>query len=67
MNVDRNQVYQQFREKEGKEYNDAIVKNANDLKERRKEVRSLTDMANKLKSDIEKLKTQLLNKQEGKN
>lgn len=49
VNVDKNTVYLEFKQKEGKEYNDAIMTNHEDLKEKKHEIKQLTFSANNVK------------------
>jgi kinesin family protein 6/9 len=66
-NLDKNQVFLTFKEKEGKDFNDIILKNINDVKERKLEVKELIGESAKTKVQIERLKDLIHKKQETKN
>jgi hypothetical protein len=40
--VDKKVAYSDFKEKEGKEYNDTIVQNIQSLKEKKEEIKNVT-------------------------
>ncbi|KAL4442793.1 hypothetical protein ABPG74_010682 [Tetrahymena malaccensis] len=67
VNVDKKVAYQDFKEKEGKEYNDSIVKNIDALKEKKEEIKQVTNLCNDIKNEIENLKLKLDKKQANKN
>lgn len=59
VNVDKKVAYSEFKDKEGREYNETITKNIESLKEKKEEIKSVTNQCNKVKSDIENLKVKL--------
>lgn len=67
MNVDKKVAYQDFKDKEGKEFNDTIVYNIDSLKEKKEEIKKVTNLCNSIKTEIEDLKLKLDKKQANKN
>jgi len=65
--VDKKVAYQDFKEKEGKEYNDSIVSSIESLKEKKEEIKEITNSCNNVKAEIEGLKSKLDKKQSNKN
>jgi len=66
-NIDRNQIFLEFRDKEGKEYNDSIVSNISTLKEKKEEIKETSELCQGLKTEMEKYKALIQRKQETKN
>lgn len=67
VNVDRNQVFQDFREKEGLTYKQEILKASIDLKERKETLKENTASASEIKSIIDELSRVLKSKEADKN
>jgi len=66
-NIDRNQVFLDFKDKEGKEHNDSVLTNINALKDKKQEIKDISDQCQKTKEEIDRLKTLIERKQETKN
>ncbi len=66
-NIDRNQIFLEFRDKEGKEYNDSIVSNISTLKEKKEEIKETSELCQSLKTEMERFKALIQQKQETKN
>jgi hypothetical protein len=64
--VDKNQAYQEFKSTVGLELNNSIIKNIEDLKLKKEEIRAKTEEAQKKKERIAELDAGLKSKEEGK-
>lgn len=67
VNVDRNQVFQDFREKEGLPFKQSILKCSSDLKERKETLKENTSAALEIKNSIDDLSKELKAKESEKN
>lgn len=67
VNVDKQQVYSQFKNNEGQQYSSAITKNFLELQELRKEIKVIVEKAQALKQEIDFSKEKLDKKQDFKN
>jgi len=66
-NLDKNQIFNQFKEKEGKEYNESVLKNITALKEKKQDIKELSDKCQNTKDQMDRLKDLIQQKQETKN
>lgn len=67
VDVDKKKAYTDFKDREGKEYNDSIVEAVESLKEKKEEIKYVTEQCNKIKVEIEQQKNLLDKKQANKN
>jgi len=66
-NMDRNQIFLEYKEKEGKEYNENVLKNITTLKEKKIEIKETSEECQRTKDQIERIKALIQQKQETKN
>ena len=66
MNVDKNEAYQEFKSTVGLELNNSILKNIEELKSKKEEIKEKTEGAQKKKERIDQLSATLKAKEEGK-
>jgi len=66
-NLDKNQIFNQFKDKEGKEYNESVLKNIVALKEKKIDIKELSDKCQNTKDQMDRLKDMINQKQETKN
>jgi kinesin family protein 6/9 len=66
-NLDKNQIFSQFKEKEGKEYNESVLKNICTMKEKKSDIKELSDRCQATKDNMDRLKEAIQQKQETKN
>lgn len=67
VNVDRQQVYLDYKNKEGLEYSNQITENFNNLQQRKQEIKEITQQAQQVKQQIDISKEKFDKKQEFKN
>jgi len=65
--IDRNQIFLDFKDKEGREYNENVLKNIAALKEKKQEIKDLSEQCQKTKDEMEMYKQLIQQKQETKN
>eukprot|EP01017_Pseudomicrothorax_dubius_P043087 TRINITY_DN7119_c0_g1_i1.p1 TRINITY_DN7119_c0_g1~~TRINITY_DN7119_c0_g1_i1.p1 ORF type:complete len:637 (+),score=183.18 TRINITY_DN7119_c0_g1_i1:353-2263(+) len=65
--VDKNQLFLEFKGREGAEISDSITKNVYTLREKKEEAKAVSAEMATLKVEIERVKSDLSYKQEGKN
>ncbi len=65
--MDRNQIFLEYKEKEGKEYNENVLKNITSLKEKKIEIKETSEECQRTKDQIERIKALIQQKQETKN
>jgi len=65
--LDKNEIFNQFKEKEGKEYNETVLKNIAALKEKKQEIKDLSEQCQQTKEHMDRLKFAIAQKQETKN
>lgn len=66
-NIDRNQIFLDYKEKEGREFNEAVLKNISALKEKKEQIKEISEQCQKTKEEIERYKDLIQQKQETKN
>jgi len=66
-NMDRNQIFLEYKEKEGKEYNENVVKNIITLKEKKQEIKEVSEECQQTREAMERYKSLIQQKQETKN
>jgi len=65
--MDRNQIFLDFKEKEGREYNENVLRNIATLKEKKKEIKEVSEQCQRTKDEMEMYKQLIQQKQETKN
>ena len=65
--MDRNQIFLEYKEKEGKEYNENVVKNIITLKEKKQEIKEVSEECQQTREAMERYKSLIQQKQETKN
>jgi len=65
--LDKNEIFQNFKEKEGKEYNESVLKNIAALKEKKEEIKQYSDKCHDTKVEIDRFKGLIQKKQDQKN
>lgn len=66
VNVDKNEAYQQFKSTVGLEVNNSIIKNIEQLKTKKDEIKNKTEEAQNIKQKLEEISTNLKAKEDGK-
>ena len=64
--MDKNEAYQEFKTTVGLELNNSIIKNIEDLKEKKEEIKTKTELAQKKKERMDELSAALRIKEEAK-
>jgi kinesin family protein 6/9 len=67
IDVDKNQLFGEFKNKEGLEINESIKKNMNDLADNKQEIKIFSSELVDVRKEIERVTADLQRKQEGKN
>ncbi len=66
VNVDKNQAYQEYKSSGGLELNNSILRNIEELKQKKEEIKQMTEEAQKKKNELEQIQLQLKQKEENK-
>lgn len=66
VNVDKNEAYQEFKSTVGLELNNSIIKNIEELKEKKEEIKKKTDDAQKIRDRLDEIGASLKAKEDGK-
>jgi len=66
-NLDKNQIFSSFKDKEGKEYNESVIKNIAAMKEKKGEIKDLSERCQSTKENMDRLKNLIQQKQDTKN
>jgi kinesin family protein 6/9 len=66
VNVDKNQAYQEYNASGGLELNNSILRNIEELKQKKEEIKQMTEEAQKKKNELEQIQLQLKQKEENK-
>jgi len=65
--LDKNGIFQEYKEKEGKEYNESVLKNIAALKEKKEQIKEVSESCHDLKGEIDLKKAYIQKKQDQKN